>query len=360
MANPYTKHRIRKITRSFGLRPLRSGTVASFYKENAIIQVQTKTGTYAVKPFFRNTLLRSSTLNQMKTTAENIELLINSGFSYMPKWLTTRSGTLWTLHHGRPFYMTEWIKGRNLETTEDYEELGWALATLHMIPSGHLDTKGPFTRKQIQLWKIQDSLFRARMEKAIHKHERNRNWYKKYGKYCKRLTDQAWAHLSSPEIEDLLEKESERPTLIHNDITSPNVIISEKGQLFIIDWDRVKVGSIYVDLAKALMNTTQFNPDFIQALLKGYEERRPLDQTERKLISYLYGLPREAWHATRFPNRSRSREMLNILEQTWHPRLKAMELLDEWTKSIPKENEHENVQEDAHNDVHEDIHDVTD
>ncbi|MCY9670031.1 aminoglycoside phosphotransferase family protein [Paenibacillus alginolyticus] len=143
MANPYSKHRIRKITRRFGLRPLRSGTVASFYKENAIIQVQTKTGTYAVKPFFRNTLLRSSTLNQMKSTADNIELLINSGFSYMPKWLTTRSGKLWTLHHGRPFYMTEWIKGRNLETTEDYEELGRALATLHMIPSGHLDTKGP-------------------------------------------------------------------------------------------------------------------------------------------------------------------------------------------------------------------------
>lgn len=345
MANPYTKHRIRKITRRFGLRPLRSGTVATFYRENAIIQVQTKTGTYAMKPFFRNTLLRSSTLHQMKTTAENIELLINSGFSYMPKWLTARSGKLWTLHHGRPFYMTEWIKGRNLETKEDFEELGRALATLHTTTGGLPDTKGPFTDKQIGLWKIQDRLFRRRMDNAIQKHERSRKWYKKYGKYCKRLTDRAWDNLSSPEIEDLLKKESERPTLIHNDITSPNVIISENGQLFIIDWDRVKVGSIYVDLAKALMNTTQFNPDFILALLKGYEERRPLEETERKLISNLYGLPREAWHATRFPNRSRSREMLDILEQTWDPRLKAMNLLDEWTKSIPKENEHENVHE---------------
>ncbi|MGO4269321.1 phosphotransferase family protein, partial [Paenibacillus sp. TAF58] len=163
--------------------------------------------------------------------------------------------------------------------------------------------------------------------------------------YCKRLTDRAWDNLKSPEIENLLEKESERPTLIHNDITSPNVIISDSGQLFIIDWDRVKVGSIYVDLAKALMNTTQFNPELILALLKGYEERRPLNETERKLISTLYGLPREAWHATRFPNRSRSREMLNILEKTWDPRLKAMDLIDEWTKSIPKENEHGNVHE---------------
>jgi Ser/Thr protein kinase RdoA (MazF antagonist) len=351
MANPYTKHRIRKITRRFGLHTLRSDTVASFYRENAIIQVQTETGTFAMKPFFRNTLLRSSTVHQMKTTAEYANLLMNSGFSYMPKWLTTHSGKLWTLHHGRPFYMTEWINGRNLENNEDFEELGRALATLHTTSSSLLDTKGPFTHKQIDLWKIQDRLFRKRMANAIQTHELNRKWYKKYGKYCKRLTKQAWAYLSSPEIKHLLEKESKHPALIHNDITSPNVIISENGQLYIIDWDRVKVGSIYVDLAKALMNTTQFNPDFILALLKGYEERRPLNKTERKLISSLYGLPREAWHATRFPNHSRSREMLDILEKTWHPRLKAMDLLDEWTKSIPKENEHE--------DVHEVVNEVT-
>ncbi len=351
MANPYTKHRIRKITRRFGLRALRSGTVASFYRENAIIQVQTKMGTYALKPFFRNTLLRSSTVHQMKTTAEYLELLRNSGFTYMPKWLTTRSGKLWTLHHERPFYMTEWIKGRNLEKNEDFEELGRALATLHTTSSGLLDTKGPFTHKQIELWKIQGRLFRKRMATAIQRHERNRKWYKKYGKYCKRLTSRAWAYLSSPEIKDLLEKEEDRPALIHNDITSPNVIISESGQLFIIDWDRVKVGSIYVDLAKALMNTTQFNPGFILALLKGYEERRPLNKTERKLISSLYGLPREAWHATRYPHQSRSREMLDILEKTWDRRLKAMDFLDKWTKSIPKENEHE--------DVHEVVNEVT-
>ncbi|KRE51416.1 phosphotransferase [Paenibacillus sp. Soil724D2] len=337
MANPYTKHRIRKITRRFGIRALRSGTVASFYRENAIIQVQTKMGTYALKPFFRNALLRTSTVHQMKTTAAYLELLMNSGFTYMPKWLTTRSGKLWTLHRERPFYMTEWIKGRNLEKNEDFEELGRALATLHTTSSGILDTKGPSTHNQIRIWKIQDRLFRRRMNKAIQNHERNRKWYKIYGKYCKRLTDRAWANLNSPEVVDLLKKEANRPALIHNDITSPNVIISENGQLFIIDWDRVKVGSIYVDLAKALMNTTQFNPDFILALLKGYEERRPLDQTERKLISSLYGLPREAWHATQFPHESRSREMLDILKKTWDPRLKAMDLIDEWTKSIPKE-----------------------
>ncbi|MEK3789978.1 phosphotransferase family protein [Paenibacillus sp. FSL K6-1230] len=38
-------------------------------------------------------------------------------------------------------------------------------------------------------------------------------------------------------------KERLRPTLIHGDITSQNVIVADDGQLFIIDWDRIKLGS---------------------------------------------------------------------------------------------------------------------
>ncbi|GAA0136214.1 hypothetical protein YSY43_30550 [Paenibacillus sp. YSY-4.3] len=124
-----------------------------------------------------------------------------------------------------------------------------------------------------------------------------------------------------------------RPALIHNDITAHNVIISDDGQLFIIDWDRIKLGSIYVELATTLMNTTHFNPVFMHSLLQGYDELRHLNHAERKLISALYRLPREAWHAARFPDRPRSRNMLDIMEQTWLLRLKAMDELDEWAKS---------------------------
>lgn len=134
----------------------------------------------------------------------------------------------------------------------------------------------------------------------------------------------------SPEIVDLFVKEMNRPALIHSDITSQNVIITNDGQLFIIDWDRIKLGSIYADVATALMTTTRFNPDLIHSFLNGYEELRPFNRTKRKMISSLYRLPREAWFATRFPKSPRSRNMLNIMEQTWPLRLKAMDLLDEW------------------------------
>lgn len=331
MVKPSSKSQIRKIARHFGLVPLRSAPIASLYRKKAAFHVQTKSGTYVIKPFSRNSILHSSALQQIKTTANYVQLLINSGFSYMPKWLMTRSGKAWTVYHGSPFYMTAWIKGRSLEKQEDFAELGRALGTLHQTPLPFLHAQGAFTLAQTRLWQVKDRLFRKRMTHALQKKERNRGWYKVYGHSCNQLSSRAWNDLRSPEIVELLQKEQTRPALIHNDITSPNVIISEEGQLFIIDWDHMKVGSIYVDVAKALMNTTQFNPEFIMALVQGYEEVRPLDRAERRLITALYGLPREAWQATRFPNRRRNREMLAIMKQTWSLRWRAMDVLDEWT-----------------------------
>lgn len=329
MANAYTKSRIRKIVRRFGLIPVRSDSIASLYRKNAIVRVRTESGTYAMKPFFRSHLLRSSTMDQIKTTADYIHLLMNNGFDSMPKWLASSSGKLWTLNQGMPFYVTTWINGRSMENQEDFEKLGRGLASLHTTSNLSSPIHGPFY-DHIRLWQYHDRLFRRWMAKANHTNRWTRSWYKKFGESCNLISDRTWTEIKSPEMVNLLEQEIIRPALIHGDITSQNVIIADDGQLFIIDWDRIKIGSIYVDVATALINTTRFNPVFIHALLKGYEEIRPLDRTERKMISCLYRLPREAWFAARFPTSPRSRNMLGIMGQTWPLRLQAMDLLDEW------------------------------
>ncbi|WP_051107685.1 phosphotransferase [Paenibacillus fonticola] len=162
-----------------------------------------------------------------------------------------------------------------------------------------------------------------------------RRWFERFAEACIQFSERTWAELKTPEMANLLRMERISPALIHSDITTHNVIIADDGQLFIIDWDHSKLGSIYVDLATTLMNTTHFNPVFMHSLLKGYEALRPLNHAERKLTSALYRLPREAWHAARFPDRPRSRNMLDIMEQTWLPRLKGMVVLDEWANQDP-------------------------
>ncbi|MCJ8014593.1 aminoglycoside phosphotransferase family protein [Paenibacillus sp. KQZ6P-2] len=330
MADTYKSTQIRSITRQFGLNMLKSTPIASFYRKNAVIQVQTDAGTYALKPFFRSELLHPGTVTQISTAAGYIKLLMNSEYRYMPKWLPSHSDALWILSQGRPFYITEWIKGRRLETAGDFEQLGLALAVLHTTPTGIKSTKRSPTFEQIQLWKTQDRLSRKGMAHSSHR-AGYKQWVSKYGESYKSLSDRAWTDLANPQIVNLMKQEKARPALIHNDVTSPNVIISDGGRLFIIDWDRIRIGSTYVDTAKSIMNTTQFNPKFIQSFLKGYEERRTLSRAERKLIAALYRLPREPWSAFRFPGRARSRELLRIMDQTWPQRLEAIELLTAWS-----------------------------
>ncbi|AET59907.1 hypothetical protein HPL003_15795 [Paenibacillus terrae HPL-003] len=333
MAKSYTKAQIRKITSRFGLIPLKSRLVSSLYRKNAVIQVKTKKGTYALKPFSRTKMVRSNTIQQMEQAASMIRLLKKRKYSYMPAWLPTHSGKLWTLHQGTPFYMSQWIKGRGLENAEDFEKLGWALATLHATSTGLYRIgrgKSP-TSQQLKIWKKQDRLFQKKIKKISRHDTKYRNWYNTHGKDCQRLSRRAWKDLQDTSIVKLFQKENRSHALIHSDITIPNVMISDNGQLKIIDWDRVKVGSVYADLAKALMNTTQFNPEFVQSLLKGYQKRKPLSPTERKMVTALYTLPREAWHASLHPNRSRDREILDNWGHSWPLRLQIIHILQEWS-----------------------------
>ncbi|CAH8708362.1 phosphotransferase [Paenibacillus thiaminolyticus] len=68
--------------------------------------------------------------------------------------------------------------------------------------------------------------------------------------------------------EQVLRDESRFPALIHGDVTFPNVIMHSNG-LYLIDWNQVRMESTYYEIAKTLLNTTNFNPLWMGALLQG-------------------------------------------------------------------------------------------
>lgn len=329
MPVPYPSSQIRGIARQFGLNMISSASVPSLYRKHAVIRLQTETGTYAVKPFIKSSLLRTSTVKQIISAAGNVRHLMNSGYLHMPSWLPANSGKLWVLDRGRPFYVTAWIEGRPMETAQDFEQLGLALAALHAIPPGKADLKRSPALEQFRLWKTKDSSFRKTMAR-LHPKGKHRRWTETYGKACKSLSERAWSELASPETVRLIQDEAARPSFVHNDVTMPNVILSGDGRLYIIDWDRIRLGSAYIDTARAIKNTTQFNPEFIQSFLTGYEKHRPLRKAARKVIAAVYALPLEVWSAFRFPSGAGSWQMLRTINQTWEQRVKAVEFMDAW------------------------------
>ncbi|WP_179281258.1 phosphotransferase [Paenibacillus sp. XY044] len=330
MAHLLSQKEIRSISRRFRLQALRSMPVSTLYQKNAVIQIQTNLGTFALKPYKRNPHLRSGLAAQMKTAAKYVRLLMNNAYGFMPDWLPADSGKLWIMRQGKPFYMTEWIHGPPLGAEQDYEQLGHALAKLHTLRCGLPHSPQSATLEQVRLWKVKDHLLRKNMVQASSVSPTLRRAIKKYGAAWKRLSDEAWSEIRHPDISRICAQEKTNPALIHGDITPPNVIIANDGRLHIIDWDFIRVGSTYADTAKTIMNTTGFNTTFMEAFLRGYEGIRPLSPPERRLIKALYGLPREAWYAVRFPRSKRSAEMLKTIDQTWTLRRQAMEYMSRW------------------------------
>jgi Ser/Thr protein kinase RdoA (MazF antagonist) len=336
MTDQYLKAMYKEIANSYGLRLRRIKSYDSLYKKNAVHRASTDKGKFLIKAFHKKSSGTKLTKEQQIIQVSSyIHKLKDGGYSNFPNWLTTDSGRHFVNKNGRPYYMTDWIEGRSLQNdSQDYEALGRALANLHTIRKGRLSSKSSFTKKQIELFKFQDRLFRFRLADIRKKKSAAKRWFQKHGGRCSTLADEAWSILSDPEVKQIISNEIKHPAFIHGDVTFPNIIINSSG-LFLIDWDSLRKGSTYYEIAKTLANTTCFNPVQIDALLRGYEEIKPLHSAERLLISALFRLPREAWSEARSIALGKGLRGFRVLEQTWDERLKAILWVDGWARKLP-------------------------
>jgi Ser/Thr protein kinase RdoA (MazF antagonist) len=333
MTNQYLKAMFKEIANCYGLRLRRIKSYDSLYKKNAVHRASTDKGKFLVKAFHKRTI--GTKLTKEQQVSSYIQKLKDCGYSNFPNWLTTDSGRHFVNKNGRSYYMTEWIEGRRLQNdVQDYEALGRAMANLHSICKEYLSSMSSDTKRKIKLFKSQDRLFRLRLKDIRAKQTVAKRWFQKHGVRCSALAKEAWNIIDTPELKQIISEEINHPALIHGDVTFPNIIINSSG-LFLIDWDCLRMGSIYNEIAKTLLNTTCYNPVQINALLQGYEEIKPLNSAERLLISALFRLPREAWYEARNITLGRGNRGFRLLEQTWDERLNAIRWLDEWARQLP-------------------------
>jgi Ser/Thr protein kinase RdoA (MazF antagonist) len=333
----YHKSKLEYITSQYGLRLRRIQTFDSLYKKNAVIRASTNKGKYLIKALSIRTYGKNLTKKQLSARFfSHVRKLKKYSYPNCANWLTTKSGQYFVNKNGSPYYMTEWIKGRSLQNDVlDYEALGKALANLHILCK---DDERPslsfFTKKQIKIFEIQDRLFRLRLKGIRQRKSVAKRWFKNHGDQCINLANEAWDIIKTSEVKRVLSKERNHPALIHGDVTTPNIVINSSG-LYLIDWDCLRMGSIYNEIAKTLSNTTYYKPVHIDALLRSYEKIKPLHSAERLLISALYRLPREAWGVARNIAFGKGLRDFHLLKQTWDERLGAIRWLDEWARQLP-------------------------
>lgn len=321
--------RLKNIARKYSLTLTNVKPCASQYKRVAAYRAQTERGPFLIKPFYgrmKNTRLTSK--EQIVKVAACVRILQESAYPHMPRWLLSSTGSYWVAREGRPYYMTEWIEGRKLQPeAQDYRNLGHALASLHAFRNPGLSAKSRFTEALVHAFQSRHRSFRRRL-RLVQQDKREGYWFRRHGEVCVALAERSSALLDQPAVAKILSEENLHPALIHGDITMPNILIHSDA-LYLIDWDLSGPGSTYYEVARTLANVTHFNSAWIQALLEGYEEVRPLQPEERIVIRALFGFPREAWTAA-LALRS-GRATFRVVKETWDARLEAIRWMDRWS-----------------------------
>ncbi|WP_261807922.1 phosphotransferase [Paenibacillus sp. N3.4] len=325
---------LKQIAHSYGFSVIKIRSYSSQYKNIAAFRVTTNQGNYMVKPFIgsRSRLIRLSSYAAR---------LHRKGFRSMPKWLKTRSGKHWVKKRGKLYYVTEWIEGRKIHKSgskEDFAELGGALANLHSVSRSF--RLAPRSDSSIRKLGKRHAAFCSQLKILRGKSTKAGRWFQEHGDHCMKLCRDALDSLGTERIRSRMLKESRRPPLVHGDVTIPNVLKS-KERTYLIDWDGMGPGSSYFDLVVAITNTAGFNIPNMAAFLSGYEQVCPLTRSEKKLISALYRIPREAWHVCRYASSGRKYEhLLDIVEKSWNARMEAIQWMDIWSQQRAREEKH--------------------
>ncbi|PZE22738.1 phosphotransferase [Paenibacillus xerothermodurans] len=308
------------ILMQYGLRANEILPCSSHYKKIAGYRVLTDKGVFFLKAF------RGPRARLNRVYAHNTWLQ-RANFNHLPEWRLTIKGRHAAETHGRLYYITEWLEGSAMGSEQDYEKLGEVLAQLHRVSRRRCSAQSAFTALEIKRLQRHHGMFARHLRSMRSQNNDFGRWVRKKEERCLALAEEAWQTLRLSSVQRNLRME--KPVLIHGDVTRPNVIV-RSGELYLIDWELVRQGSRYYEIAKTLSNVTHFSTPYIQAFLSGYEKHRPFTAEERLIISSLCRLPREAWLTVEQMRLGRRTALFNILRKTWNARMKMIKWLDSW------------------------------
>jgi Ser/Thr protein kinase RdoA (MazF antagonist) len=327
MTHPKPEQWLSSILQQYGLSTYKIHACRSFYKKKAAYRAYTDKGSFLLKPYKGKQRLLNRVCSRLAWISKH-------SFDSMPQWLITVNGKQWITKNGRQYYVTEWIDGTPLgEDVQDYEKLGEVLARLHLISSRRSSDRPSFSKMEIYRFRKRHRTFSRHLRAIQKKSNESGRWFRERGDQCLSLAEEAWNTLKRQDVKQILRHE--KPSIIHGDVTSPNVIVHTNG-VYLVDWERARIGSTYYEVAKTLNNAAAFSVPYMKAFLDGYEKHYPLLPEERLIIASLYRLPREAWIAADQIRSGIRTDIFNVLKETWPKRMEAINWMDEWARQQPQ------------------------
>lgn len=231
--------------------------------------------------------------------------LIGNGFVSVLPFCRTREGSLCARVDGEPFVLTKWVTARESDYSNpsDLEKATEVLAELHLAARGFLPDS-PNRRIELGNWpekfahRLQEiELFgniaagRPRPTAFDRKYRAGVDYFLDQGRRAIKMIE------ASPYTR-LVEKAKKDGGLCHHDYAHHNVLLTDDGRAYLVDWDYSICDLRIHDLASLIirnMKASDWDLDLARDILETYQRHFPLDPDELKVMAGFLTWPQDYW-----------------------------------------------------------------
>lgn len=234
------------------------------------------------------------------------EHLIQNGFPYVDRYCINIDGNPYALVNEDIYTMSEWLDGRECDfrNKEDLIKAAKCLAHMHIAAKGYEPPENSKLKTDLGRWPhLMEKRVRSfdKMRDMGRKKSNKGNFdmnYMKSVQFYKDLGKRAMNVLASSKYDDLCRIAEEEKGFCHHDFTYHNIIIDNKDNVNVIDFDYCKREVRAYDISAFMIKVLKrVDWSFEQAelIINAYNEVNPIKEEEYRVIFAFLLFPQRFW-----------------------------------------------------------------
>lgn len=262
-------------------------------------RVETQDGIYALK-------IVNYEFPHFKFILAAINHLQRKGFNTIPKILVTKSNTQYINLNNKYAYLTKWIPSRisNYDNPVELSSISKKLGELHSYSTGFNLSRDMKPRIGWHSW---IRVFKTRCDEILDfKNRINQKAYKSEFDYIylERINEElnrgnkAILGLQNSKYLSLMDKEIMNRGFCHHDYAHHNILVDEKGELNIIDFDYCILDTHLHDLSSLLiraMKNGKWSSEKADLIINNYCISNDISNDELEVMKYFIMFPQNFW-----------------------------------------------------------------
>lgn len=275
------------------------------------------------------------------------EHLIKNGFKNVDEYFINIEGEPYALVNEDLYTLSEWLGGRECDfhNIEEVRLAAKTLASMHEASKGYEPPENSKLKSDLGRWNhLMEKRVKSldKMRDMLRKKNNKSDFdmiYMKSMEFYKEMGKKALNTLNESSYYELCALAEKEKSFCHHDFTYHNIILNEKNDVYIIDFDFCKREVRTFDIANFMIKVLKrvdWDISFAEAIIESYNSVSKLSSEEYKVLYAFLQFPQRYW---RLANRYYYNEV-NWGQNTFYKKLQGivdekeqyLKLLDEYEK----------------------------